>query len=249
MEIELWNGGAKAIIDPRGAWLTNLSDDFGDVLFPKRSLKTADGQAKARGGSHVCLPNFGLGGDSGQPQHGFGRTVDWEVSDKTESSVLLTLREGEGDYAAMSSLLTYQLSEQNLLMTLEVTNNGSENLRVAPAFHPYFAALGDAEVKISGENYPLDELAETVFISGNAQELQTQNRVVNLASDTLTTWALWTDQLGEYVCVEPTLGGNLFVEPTPQEDEILHPGETKTYAASIAWRQNTGRPVENSAKL
>jgi glucose-6-phosphate 1-epimerase len=145
MEIELFNGSAKAIIDPRGAWLTNLSDDYGDILYPKRTLVAGDGTKKARGGSHVCLPNFGPGGDSGQPQHGFGRVMDWEVTDTTAASAMLTLAHGNNDYANLSALLTYHLESQSIIMTLEVTNDGAADMRLAPAFHPHFSTVHNKE--------------------------------------------------------------------------------------------------------
>lgn len=238
MEVELWCGTAKAIIDPKGAWLTNLSDDYGDVLFPKRSLKTDEGAVKLRGGSHVCLPNFGPGGKSGQPQHGFGRLVDWEVSDKTDSSILLTLTEGNDGYADMSSVLMYQLKDQALITTLEVTNNGQAELRVAPAFHPYFAlGKGRGPVILNNEKQPLEELAEAQFFSGKTQTLKTPGCTFILESEELTTWAKWTDQLAPYVCVEPSLGGFTFLNDESGADEILAAGKTKQYRFSIKWQR------------
>src|SRR5688572_18264108 len=117
MEIELWNGSAKAIIDPRGAWLTNLSDDHGDVLFPKRRLKAPDGTIKDRGGCHVCLPNFGPGGSSGLPQHGFGREMVWTTSEQFDNSVVFSLSSGRDGYENLSSVLRYRLDEGSLSIT------------------------------------------------------------------------------------------------------------------------------------
>jgi D-hexose-6-phosphate mutarotase len=239
MEIELWNGSTKAIVDPRGAWLTNLSDESGDVLFPKRLLKNADGEIKQRGGCHVCLPNFGPGGDSGLPQHGFGRDMVWEISDKTESSVLFELPRGRDGYEALSAELSYQLGERGLVMTLDLKNKDDKaKLRVAPAFYPYFAVLGDGKVKINGDVQLLDELHETVFTSGESQSLETPSRMLTLTSEQLPTWAHWTDQLGAYICVEPTAGGYAFLKGAAN-DEILQPGEMKAYALKIEWHEKS----------
>lgn len=235
MEVELVYGTTKAIVDPQGAYLTNLSDDRGDILFPKRNLTAEDGTSKLRGGSHICLPNFGPGGASGQPQHGFGRTSLWEVTDKTESSVLLTLLEGKQGYDDMSSVLTYQLADNMLMMTCELTNNGSAPLRVAPAFHPYFSLTGEKEVEIDGVKTELDDLSEAQFMGDNRHELKTAARTFTLDSTDLPIWAKWTDQLGRYVCVEPSLGGFTFLEDSPKPEEILPPGGSKTYAFSITW--------------
>lgn len=238
MEIELWSGSTKAIIDPQGAWLTNLSDEKGDVLFPKRVLKTTTGETKQRGGCHVCLPNFGPGGDSGLPQHGFGREMAWEVSDKTESSVLLELPQGNDSYKMLSAELSYQLGERSLIITLDVKNEGEEAFRVAPAFHPYFAVLGKGQVKVNGEVQLLDELNETVFITGNNQLLETPTRTFSLESTHLSTWARWTDLLGAYICVEPTADGYAFLK-TATNAEMLHPEMMKSYAMKIEWGEKT----------
>lgn len=236
MEVELWSGGAKAIIDPRGAWVTNLSDDRGDVLFPKRKLKTASGEAKIRGGCHVCLPNFGPGGNSGQPQHGFGRLMDWEIVDQAASRLVLRLIGGGQGYETLRSTLTYTLGDAAIEIELEVENTGESNLRVAPAFHPYFAVLGREDVKIDGEIQPLEDLADTLFVTGDTQSVELPLRKLTLSSRQLPVWAKWTDQLGAYVCVEPTVGGYTFLESTPNEAELLGPAQARNYALTIAWR-------------
>jgi D-hexose-6-phosphate mutarotase len=235
MEVELTHGTVKAIVDPRGAYLTNLSDDSGDIFFPKRNLTAADGSVKIRGGCHVCLPNFGPGGSSGQPQHGFGRTMDWEVTDKTENGIILTLPEGEGEYKNMMTVLTYQLADTMIMMTCEVTNNGKKPLRVAPAFHPYFSLTGENEVEIDDVKYLLDDLTEAQFFDGDAHTFKTTARQFEMTSTNLPRWAKWTDQLGRYVCVEPSQGGFTFLSDEPAEDEQLPAGSSKNYTVSITW--------------
>jgi len=235
MEVELTHGTVKAIVDPRGAYLINLSDDGGDIFFPKRTLTASDGSAKLRGGCHVCLPNFGPGGDSGQPQHGFGRLSDWEVTDKTENGIILTLAEGPEEYRDMSTVLTYQLADNMIMMACEVTNNGKQALRVAPAFHPYFSLTGEKEVVIDGTKELLDDLAEAQFFEGDTHMLKTAAREFEMASDGLPVWAKWTDQLGKYVCVEPSQNGFAFLKDEPESAELLAVGESKTYKVSITW--------------
>lgn len=232
--MELWSGNTKAIIDPIGGWMTNLSDEYGDVLFPKRSLKTADGGTKVRGGCHVCLPNFGPGGDSSQPQHGYGRTSQWQVSGKTRSSALLTLASGEGGYEGVSAKLSYQLTERELAMRLTLANGGDTTLEVAPAFHPYFSLNSDeATVAVDDEVYQLDELADTGFIDGNAHALKTMGRSFELYSDELRRWALWTDRLGAYVCVEPTENGFAFAERLTKKQ--LKPNQEFSWNFTLKW--------------
>jgi D-hexose-6-phosphate mutarotase len=235
MEVELVHGTTKAIVDPQGAYLTNLSDENGDLFYPRRNLTAADGSVKLRGGSHVCLPNFGPGGSSGQPQHGFGRTSLWEVTDKTENGIILTLAEGVGEYRDMATVLTYQLADSMIMMTCEATNNGTAPLRVAPAFHPYFSLTGEKEVTLDGQKELLDDLAEAQFFDGDSHELKTAARVFTMESTTLSVWVKWTDQLGKYVCVEPSQDGFTFLGDTPNPEELLQSGESKTYKVSITW--------------
>jgi glucose-6-phosphate 1-epimerase len=236
VEIELWSGQTKAIVDPLGAWLTNLSDDNGDILFPRRLLKTVDGETKKRGGSHICLPNFGPGGDSGLVQHGFAREIEWTVGEKSDSIVTLTLERGEGEYVDMSASLTYQLSDCMLNVTLEVKNNSGSDMRVAPGFHPYFAIMGDGPVLLNDEKQDLNELSVVRFTEADEQKLAVSDRVVTLKSEQLTTWAERTDLLGSYICVEPTLKGFAFLNDKPAAEELIVSGATKRYVFSIDWR-------------
>lgn len=236
MEIELWNGETKAIIDPQGAWLTNLSDQSGDIFFPKRSLTTPDGMVKVRGGSHVCLPNFGPDAAGIQPQHGFARTSDWSVLRQNDSSVTLSLSAGEGEYASLAADMTYELLLAGIRMTLEVHNTGAVDLRCAPAFHPYFSlARTEDEVLMDSQQCKLDDLAEVRFVEGDAHALTTQSRAFTLRSKGLPVWAQWTDALAPYVCFEPTVAGFSFLQEESLEDENLLPGQRRRYELLVEW--------------
>lgn len=235
MEQELWSGPTKAIVDPMGAWLTNLSDDKGDILYPKRTLQAADGSSKDRGGLFVCLPNFGPGGNSGLAQHGFARAVEWKVLDKTEASILLKMADQtEGEYKGIRAILSYQLNDQLLMAALDVSNDGDTDMRIAPAFHPYFAT-NEEQAKINGEEQKLDELAEAMFVEGNKQVIDVAGKAIECESPQLNTWAKWTDQLGPYVCLEPSLAGFSFLNDTPAPIEMLKPGETKSFTFTMIW--------------
>lgn len=235
--IELRFEGIKAIIDTKGAWLTNLADEKGDILFPKRAFHLEDGNMKQRGGCHVCLPNFGPGGTHDQPQHGFGREVEWTAEDIGDNYLLLALKEGPGSYKELSSTLTYILEDSQLEIILDVSNNSKDDeLWVAPGLHPYFALQADEKaVRVNGETQSLGELAEVQFAPGEAQHLELEKRTVTLMAENLPIWARWTDQLGQYVCVEPTLSGFAFLKNTPDTTELLAPGEQKKYALTIRW--------------
>lgn len=234
MDIELMKGSSRAIISIDGAWLTNLSDDNGDILFPKRTLTLVDGDKKVRGGMHVCLPNFGPGGESGLPQHGFGRELNWKVVARDDEMVTLQITDVPESYNELWSQLTYRLEEVSIKAELEVKNSGSSPLRLAPAFHPYFMTYG-REVIIDGELQDLNELGEARFISSGDHQLQLASRKITVSSEGLPTWAAWTDQLGHYICVEPSLDGFSFNEHAATDDEMLAPGQRKTVSCTIRW--------------
>lgn len=231
----LTHGTVTATIAVEGAWVEELTDSASDIFFPKTLLRSENGDVKARGGMHVCLPNFGAGGDSGLPQHGFGRTATWNATVVHGSSVELGLSGGTVHYDRMESSLTYRLGNQRFEAVLTVTNHGARPLRVAPAFHPYFA-LDELEtaVKVNGITYELSELAGTEFVVADHVQLVTAKRTFELSQTGLSTWAIWTDRLGPYVCVEPTFGGYRFLAPE-QTDELLAPTEATTYSMHIAW--------------
>lgn len=233
MDIELYNGDAKAIISTHGGYVTNLANDDGDILFPKRTLRGADGSEKVRGGCHVCLPNFGPGGDTGLAQHGFGRTSEWVVASKSEAVVALTLK-GEGEYVDMESLLRYELRQDALEMTLTLKNNGESLLKVSPAFHPYFFR-GSQVLQLDGETYTnYAEFAGTKFTDGLVHTVNLAGRTLTLQSANLPHWALWTDDIADYFCVEPTQNGNAFADDMKSAD-TLTPGQEKSYTLTIRW--------------
>jgi len=234
--IKLQKSDNKAIIDVHGAWLTNLSDASGDIVFPKRTFELGSDSVKVRGGCHVCLPNFGPGGESGQVQHGFGREVVWTAENVGENYALLTLNEGPGEYKELSSTLSYILEDSHLEMILELVNNGPNTLRMAPGFHPYFSLrANETDVKIDDKLISLETMSEVDFIKAEAQTLHTAQRRLILTSDNLPVWGRWTDELGPYVCVEPNLDGFAFLKATPRRDELLAPGAGKKYSFVIAW--------------
>ncbi len=231
--IQLAKGLATATINPYGAWVTGLSLEDTPVLHPFTELNNADGESKKRGGMHVCLPNFGSGGDSGLMQHGFGRELEWNINAQKENSLELSLENAPEPYENLRATLQYELLLTSFSATLSVRNTGGQPLRVAPAFHPYFQ-LQDQEtiVTVNGVQYQLDELAGTEFIEADSVTVVTASQHLTLSQSGLSTWAIWTDQLGPYACVEPTFGGYRFVS-SPQDDEWLAPNSTRSYDFGI----------------
>ena len=72
------------------------------------------------------------------------------------------------------------------------------------------------------------------FIEGEMHELSLAGRMLQLHSDNLTQWALWTDELADYFCIEPTRAGNAFAEQMANADTLL-PGAAQTYSFTLQW--------------
>ena len=232
MNITLHTGTTTATITTSGAYITSLADERGDVFYPLQQLTTSDGERKTRGGCHVCLPNFDPGGASGLAQHGFGRTSQWQVVEHTSDRVELMLQ-GSDAYAGLESRLVYTVAEHQLAMQLTLANVGEEELLVAPAFHPYFAY--DGALVLDGQSLTdLTPLAETIFVDGLTRQLATGQRTITLQSEELPRWAIWTDELGPYLCVEPTHSGNSFAD-SPSRATVLVPGQTAQYGVRVGW--------------
>lgn len=218
-------------VDPNGGYLNSLPG----ILYPRQIIGE-----KSRGGSHVCLPNFGPDSSGRLAQHGFGRTSRWEViaddSDDDEAVRVVELKldttDIPDDYEGLEARLQYWCGPDHLSMILTVLNSSESAMRVAPAFHPYFMA--DKPVMLNGELVDLSSYSEARFMDREEHKLQLGNRQLTLSSRTLNRWALWTDQLGEYFCVEPTLAGPSF-DGEPDEEELVDPGRIRRYDFTIAW--------------
>lgn len=233
--ITLVHGDSHVTIDPEGAWVSELAVSSDQLLFPRTTLTDTISGSKVRGGMHVCLPNFGPGGEGGLAQHGFGRTSLWSIVQQSVSSVILELEAASHDYAGLVATLEYSLENGSFTARLSLTNRGSEVIRVAPGFHPYFAvSSSESTVTVNDELFELNKLAGTEYRVSESARLTTDEHQILMTTENLTTWAIWTDQLGSYVCVEPTFGGNRFLEPE-QPDEQLPPGETSHYSVTIHW--------------
>lgn len=226
--ITLQNGDSQASIATAGAWLLALHDASGPVLFPRQDFESG-GKFKQRGGCHVCLPNFGPGGDSGQPQHGYGRLVQWNIAEQSSTTATLTCQGTDG-YESLHSSLEYRLLSGGVQMQLDITNRANRPLRVSPGFHPYFLAENADAVTVNETSYELSQLSDAKKLSEIPDRMLVGSAKYSLGSINLPQWVLWSDRLGDYVCVEPTLKSDSFASGTAP---LLQPGETSLYAFSL----------------
>ncbi len=230
----LTRGRATAEINTMGAYVNMLRDDKKAIFYPLSEIPDAHGEIKMRGGSHVCLPNFGAPGEFRElNQHGFGRLMEWSVVDLNQDRISLRLK-GEGVYQHLYSLIVYELEEKSFTSKLEMLNRGRDELEVAPGFHPYFAIdQTEQGIVVDEEWHELASLAGTVF-KERVRKVDFKNHTIHFETYNINRFAIWTDQLGEYVCVEPTYAANSF-SAHPEQNMKLKSGESVSFSYTVHW--------------
>lgn len=221
------------VVDPYGGYVTSLQDSDGaEILYDRRMLN-----GKLRGGSHVCLPQFGPDSTGLLNQHGFGRNRVWLVKPDNETTARLEMLmpdEQDGDFEGLKASIRYSHQGTSFDTQLSVRNEGDHEMPVAPGFHPYFATA-NGKVVLNGQQLDLEGLKEAHFISGSRHELEVNGRTLVLNSLMLKKWAIWTDNPAEYICIEPTLVGAGFSNSDKIVGDIVAPGQDAMYGYKISW--------------
>ena len=147
------SGASRAVIDPHGAYVAELSLKGGEVTMP-----SGDG-AQTHGGIAVLAPYAGrvrdgryrFGGEEfrlptgkgGHAIHGFAKDALWESVEARGSAVVLrTPLEGEGYPGKLVAVLSYSVGENVFSTDCQVRNAGKRDSPVVVGFHPYFVARG-----------------------------------------------------------------------------------------------------------
>lgn len=221
--------GALLRVNPFGGYIEQYRVDGRDILF----YAVIDGKKR---GTHVCLPNFGPDASGRLAQHGFGRSVMWQVLQSDDASVVLQYHHEEDDaWQGLVATLSYHLLETGLRMTLQCHNESETPLRVAPGFHPYFTSHeADATASVAGEVYTAAELQATQYRAFGERPVTVavDNQVLTLRSRELPVYAIWSAQTDRYICVEPTAGGNRFLADA-EDGEWVAPGERRSYQCEV----------------
>ena len=217
--------------ETEGGCIESLTDGVKNILYPRTTI-TIDGKEKKRGGSHPCVPNFGVDNSYGLPPHGFGRDMKWDVMNKAASYSTLSL-EGIEEFKNLKMLLSYEIGEHSLRMNLQLKNSGDRVLPIAPGFHPYFPTK-NSYIKVHNREVNANEQMATTFFDGDVLEFETADMIFNYKTKNCNRFAVWSDS-EDYVCVEPTLNGPSFSEivETPYE---LKPDEEFEIDAVLEWK-------------
>ena len=157
--LNISNKHADAVICLYGAHLTSFKPhNTEEILWmsPKSSFE----QGKPiRGGIPVCFPWFGPHKtDPEKPQHGFGRLMEWEVTETatvTDNETLIKLQlcslaatkvYWPYDFCATLTVIVGKTLEVNL----KVSNLSSIPFEYSCALHSYFNLSGIGNISISG---------------------------------------------------------------------------------------------------
>lgn len=204
MKIQLTNNGLKSEIDTKGAYVNTLSKDGVDILFPRTTI-VESGKEKVRGGSHPCLPHFGISEKIGLSNHGFARDLEWNVVSQDESSVVLSLKPEVENWEGMYAELEYILEDSSFSTNLTVKNEGKDSIQITPAFHPYFNYTDENEVYINGEKFDMnyETLPDSLFVD-EVNSIKTSEYEVEIENKDMTKFVIWTNFSDNYLCVEPS---------------------------------------------
>ncbi|WP_311487755.1 hypothetical protein [uncultured Helcococcus sp.] len=190
-------------IDTLGAYITEFNKSGEKVFYPKKEIKVGN-SSKLRGGNHVCLPHFGVSEKIDQSNHGFARSLEWDVVEESDHKLILTLQASVKDYEQMKATLEYSLEDDTFTSKLKVENLGKESFTISPAFHPYFAYKDVNSLKVNGEKLEItDQVRDSLFI-GQVEEIEIDGKKIILKNKNLNKYVIWTDELDKYICIEPT---------------------------------------------
>lgn len=220
MKIDLINKKTKLSLNSDGAYIEKFSYDKKDIFFPKFETEIT-GKKKTRGGSHPCLPSFGPSEINDLKDHGYARNRDWDLVEKSDKKVLLSLA-GECGYEGMDSFISYEVLDDGLAAEIKMVNKSLKDLPVAPGFHPYFKVGED--FKVEGLDFGDFNLEDTYFLDSSEISFKGESFPIKITSENFHKFAIWTDFIDSYRCVEPCYNGKSFLEGG--KPYILKSGET-----------------------
>jgi len=224
---------------PMGGYLLRLSNDDVDLLYPNQMIKGHN-----RGGMFTAFPQFGPDERTGVEclaQHGFGRTSEWNIGRVASAGVAMNLERLSGPYAGLCASLSYRFNRAPNSYTtfytgLTLFNDSNKEMRIAPAFHPYVDISRLGEDQIAETQRDLQDSPTVPATSASIKVSDHEELTIVTKGFERMTW--WTDALGKYVCIEPSLAGETFSKhpDRPLECEILEPGDQRIFDMNMTWR-------------
>lgn len=121
-------------------------------LSPKSAC---DGRTAIRGGVPVCFPQFNQRGTL--PKHGFARNLPWHLLDGSPNTTahVFELQANDATRAMwpvnFRALLTVDLQDHQLKISLRVENQGDQVLTFTGALHTYLAVHAIDQARVHGQ--------------------------------------------------------------------------------------------------
>ncbi|TDE90351.1 D-hexose-6-phosphate mutarotase [Occultella glacieicola] len=198
----------------------------GSVLW-RSAVPHDGGSGLIRGGVPICFPWFGSGPDGDRdPLHGFAGRLPWELDEirDTDDGVLVVLQLSDSPATTVHwphrFEATYQvLFGEDLRLSLQVRNTGTEAFTFEQALHSYFTVNDVAGIAIRGLEgatytdrapgaaHPRGVLGGPLHIVGETDRVFEETTATTYIQDTLHTvriaktgasstvvWNPWTDK-------------------------------------------------------
>jgi glucose-6-phosphate 1-epimerase len=124
--------------------------DGKERLYLSSAAVRASGKA-IRGGVPLIFPQFG---GAGPLRHGFARTLDWTLTNETDTSLTYSLKDSPETLARWPHpfVLEYQVAllANALELTFNITNSGATPFACTAALHTYLAVTSLEETCLTG---------------------------------------------------------------------------------------------------
>lgn len=211
--IELISGDARACVVPEHGALTSSWTVGGrDIFMPLHDRSTPNGVRK-RGGMPILFPNAGpLEAKDGLSlaAHGFAREMPWQVTEQSDSLVVLRLVDTEVTrhqfpYSFACNLFI-ALKDLSISYKLVVENKSEMTMPVAPGLHPYFGIPIDrVRTNVPGFNPVEYAFTDVLYLPWQESVIIRTDKDYSVEMSTgkhFKALTVWSDS-PEYICIEP----------------------------------------------
>lgn len=270
LSIDPLRGGSIARFDWQGAPLMRPAcgpSVLGTACFPlvPFSNRIAHGRFAAEGREVRLTPNM-PGSDHPHPLHGFGWLAEWHVIEQDGASATIEHVWPGGEWPwRYQARQHFQLGEDGLLVTLDVTNLDEEPMPAGLGLHPYFPRTPEARyhglhrgewrndadclpVSLDGRDAAIDwwdgrpvgdRWVDTVY-AGREGVLQIDwpERGLELTitpSDGLPHTVVYAPKGGDFFCIEPV--SHATDAFNRGELGLLAPGDTRRVSIQFSARR------------
>ena len=241
--IELENGGAKCRVSLVGAQVVGWTPECGEErLF--MSATTPWGE-EVHGGIPVCWPWYEKGPAAGLPMHGLARYFPWQVAEKADGLLRLSLESSAATRKIwphdFSLGCTIAFGGNRLSVRLAAINSGNEPFEANDAFHPYLAVRDVEKCHIDCESDFVTRPAHLSRYAPDPVECRTLSGegaigTLRISAKGHAGWYYWNPGVDQklatlasgdwrrFVCIEPVV---------KTEKYVLAPGETRTLEMAL----------------